>query len=104
MNFAVIKTGGKQYLVSEGQSLKIEKLPGEKGDSVTFEEILMVATGKDATIGKPMIKGASVSATIVKQARGPKIEVVKYKPKVRYRKMMGHRQFYTEVTIDKIKA
>lgn len=105
MEVAVIKTGGKQYVVSKGDTISIEKLPGEvkTGDSVVFNEVLLVDNGSDTTIGAPLIKGAEVKGTVVLVGKAPKVEVVKYKPKSRYYKRVGHRQPVVKVTIDAIK-
>lgn len=104
MEFAVIKTGGKQYVVAKGDVVTIEKLPEQvkKGDSVTFSDILLVDNGKDTTIGTPTISGASVTGTVETVGRAKKIDVVKYKAKSRYLKRRGHRQPYVKVKIDKI--
>ncbi|HUY62195.1 MAG TPA: 50S ribosomal protein L21 [Candidatus Paceibacterota bacterium] len=104
MEVAVIKTGGKQYVVSKGDILTIEKLSGDlkKGDSVVFGEVLLVDNGSDTTIGAPTIKGAEVKGTVVESGRAKKIEVVKYKPKSRYYKRRGHRQPLLKVKIDSI--
>lgn len=104
MEVAVIKTGGKQYVVSKGDTIVIEKLPGEakKGDSVVFDEVLLVDNGSDTTIGAPLIKGAKVTGTVVSAGLGNKVEVVKYKPKSRYYKRRGHRQPILKVAIDSI--
>ena len=99
---AVIKTGGKQYLVQPHQKFKVEKLPGEAGAKVSFSEVLLIADSDKVTIGQPLVKGAEVIASIFNQGRGKKIIVQKYKPKVRYRKKMGHRQHFTELSIDSI--
>ncbi len=103
--FAVIETGGKQYKVSVGSVLKIEKLPGNLsvGDKVTFDKVLLVDNGKDTTIGAPYITGAKVEALFQKAGRGKTIKVVKYKAKSRYLKRNGHRQPYNEVKISAIK-
>ena len=101
MAHAIIKTGGKQYVVEPGQKLKIEKLPGEAGSIVNFDALL-VADGGAVKVGTPLVPGAKVTAKIDRQGRGKKIIVVKYKPKVRYRKRQGHRQLFTEVTIESI--
>ena len=103
---AVIKTGGKQYKVKEGDKVKIEKLPAEAGKSVKFDEILLVADSKDgeSQIGVPTVKGAKVEAKVLEQGRGKKVKVVKYKNKTRYTRVYGHRQPYTEVEISKISA
>ncbi len=104
--YAVIKTGGKQYMVTEGDVLRVEKLDGEAGDSITFEEILLLseADGSKAVVGTPMVAGATVAASLVAQGRAKKIEVAKFKAKSRYYKRAGHRQPYTEVKIEKIAA
>ena len=102
--YAVIKTGGKQYKVTEGQTLKVEKLPVEEGGSVDLNEVLMVADGDDVTVGAPFIDGGKVSATVKAQGRGKKIEIVKFRRRKHYRKQQGHRQSFTEIQIDKISA
>lgn len=103
MPYAIIKTGGKQYLVEPGQKLKIEKLPGEEGATIDFNEVLLVADGAAVKVGAPLLESAKVSAKIEKQGRAKKILVIKYKPKSRYRRKQGHRQPFTEVTIESIK-
>lgn len=105
MEFAVINTGGKQYTVSVGDSIKIEKIIGEykEGDKVTFDKVLLVDNGSDTTIGTHYIPKASVKATITKIGRLPKVDVVKYKQKSRYFKRNGHKQPYFEVKIDALK-
>ena len=96
---AVIKTGGKQYLVEEGSIIYIEKLEGNAGDSVTFDEVLML----DKKVGNPIVKGAKVTGEIVKHGKGEKIKIFKYKPNTTStRKKQGHRQPYTKVEIKKI--
>ncbi len=102
MSFAVFATGGKQYLVAKGDKIQVEKLEGEAGDKVTFDQVLATISEKDAELGKPVLTGKSVEATIVKQGRGKKIEVLKYKPKSKYRRKIGHRQSFTEIEITKI--
>lgn len=97
---AVIKTGGKQYLVKEGEMLKIEKLEAKPGDTVTFDALL-TADGSDIKIGAPLT-GGKVSAEVLEQGRHAKIEVVKYKAKSRYTRRVGHRQMFTKVKITKI--
>ena len=99
---AIIETGGKQYKVAEGDTLFIEKLPQEAGEAVTFDKVLAVLDGDKATFGTPVVAGAKVDASIVKNGKGKKIKVFKYKPKKGYRKRQGHRQPYTKVTIGKI--
>ena len=104
MEVAVIKTGGKQYVVSKGDMLTIETLPEslKAGDRVVFDEVLLVDNGSDTTIGAPTIEGARVQATVIEAGKRPKIDVVKYKPKSRYYKRRGHRQPYLKVKIDSI--
>jgi large subunit ribosomal protein L21 len=103
--FAVIATGGKQYKVKVGDILKVEKLSDElkKGDTVTFDKVLLVDNGSDTTIGTPYIKGAQVEATFEEAGRGKKVMVVKYKQKSRYLKRNGHRQLFSAVKITAIK-
>ena len=101
--YAVIKTGGKQYRVSEGQKLRVEKLPGSAGDKITFGEVLLVS-GDTPKIGQPLIKGASVAAEITGQARGEKLIVFKFKRRKNFRRKNGHRQLYTELKITGISA
>ena len=100
---AVVKTGGKQYKVSPKDKLKIEKIKGEEGAEFIFNQVLLVSSedGKDINIGEPIIKNAKVEAKILKQDRAKKIEVVKHKAKKRYNRRAGHRQFFTEVEIEK---
>ena len=99
---AIIETGGKQYKVAEGDTLFIEKLPNEAGDNVTFDKVLAVIDGDKITVGTPVVEGARVDASVVKNGKGKKILVFKYKPKKGYRKRQGHRQPYTKVTIGAI--
>ena len=101
---AIIETGGKQYKVTQGDTLYIEKLDAEAGSSITFDKVLAVLDGENATFGAPTVNGASVTATVVKNGKGKKVLVFKYKPKKNYRRRQGHRQPYTKVTIDKIEA
>ncbi len=105
MEFAVIKTGGKQYKVSKGDSIKIEKLSdtAQLGDKITFDKVLLVDNGKDTTIGTPYISGAEVGATVEEIGKLPTVTVIHYKQKSRYFKKNGHRQPYFKVKIDSIK-
>ncbi len=101
---AVIFTGGKQYFVEEGQTIKVEKLEAEVGAEVVFDKILLTAKGdgQDVQIGTPFLEGKTVTATVKDQAREKKIRVVKYKRKTRYKRVIGHRQHMTTVTIGSI--
>jgi large subunit ribosomal protein L21 len=103
--FAVIATGGKQYVVSEGATVKIEKLAGnhKEGDKLTFDKVLVVDNGSDTTVGTPYIDGAKVTGELVKAGRDKKIEVIKYKQKSRYFIRRGHRQHFFLVKIESIK-
>ncbi|MCD7975289.1 MAG: 50S ribosomal protein L21 [Phascolarctobacterium sp.] len=102
--YAIIKTGGKQYRVSEGERLQVEKLPAEVGDEVVFEEVLSVVNDADVKIGRPVIEGAKVVAKVIEHGKGAKILVFKYKAKSNYRKRQGHRQPFTTVEISRIEA
>lgn len=105
MQYAVIKTGGKQYLVAPGQKLKIEKLDAPEGGAVLFDEVLLIVGDNDAvSIGAPTVKDAQVEARVIKQGRTKKMIIFKYRPKARHRKKQGHRQHFTEVEIKKIVA
>ena len=99
---AIIVTGGKQYKVSEGDVIYIEKLDNEAGDTVKFEQVLAIIDGEKATFGAPVVEGASVEAKIVKNGKGKKIDVLKYKAKKNEKTHIGHRQPYTKVEITKI--
>jgi large subunit ribosomal protein L21 len=105
MEFAVIKTGGKQYKVSVGGLISIEKIKGEfkKGDAISFDKVLLVDDGKNTTIGTPFILGAKVDSEVVEIGRTRKVMVIKYKQKSRYLKRNGHRQPYIKVKITSIK-
>lgn len=102
--FAVIRTGGKQYIVKEGDVLTVEKLDGNENDAVTFKDVLLLfdEMGEQVQIGAPILEGIHVTGTIVQQTRAKKITVIKYKRKVRYRRKKGHRQHVTKVKIIKI--
>lgn len=101
--FAVIKTGGKQYLVSPGQKLKVEKLETPEGGGVLFDRVLLVSDGEKTEIGTPLVEGARVEARVLVQVRAKKVIVFRYHPKTRYRKKKGHRQHYTEVEVQEIR-
>jgi large subunit ribosomal protein L21 len=98
-DFAIIETGGKQYKVSSGTKIAVEKLPGEKGASIVFDKVLLRSEGGTVTIGTPYITGAKVAGTVAGQVRGKKEIVFKYHSKTRQRKKKGHRQAHTEVAI-----
>jgi len=97
--FAIIETGGKQYRVSSGDKLKIEKLPGEAGGKTAFSRVLLEADGDSVKIGTPYLEGAKIEAKVLRQARDKKKIVFRYHSKTRYRKLKGHRQHFTEVEI-----
>ena len=99
---AIIVTGGKQYNVSEGDTLFIGKLDVNAGDSVVFDQVLAIVDGENTKFGTPVVEGAKVDATVVKNGKGKKIRIFKYTPKKGYRKRQGHRQPYTKVEIGKI--
>lgn len=100
--FAIIKTGGKQYLVEPGQKLKVEKLEAKEGAFLAFGEVLLKGDDKNVEIGNPLVKGAKVEVKVTRHGRGDKVIVFKYHAKTRYRKKKGHRQPFTEVSIEKI--
>ncbi len=100
--YAVIKTGGKQYRVAEGQTLKVEKLEIEEGASVEFDTVLMIADGDRIEVGAPYVEGGRVTATVKSQGRGPKIRIIKFRRRKHYFKTQGHRQSYTELRINGI--
>lgn len=102
---AVIETGGKQYIVRDGEALKIEKIEGAEGDKVTFDKVLLLsdAEGNDVQIGTPYLDGVTISAQVETQGRSKKIRVIKYKRKIRYKRTKGHRQHFTKVKVEKVK-
>jgi large subunit ribosomal protein L21 len=102
--YAVIKTGGKQYKVEQGLTLRVEKLEGEKGATLSFDEVLLVADGDKITVGAPTVSGAKVQAEIVAQERGEKLVVFKFRRRKAYRRRNGHRQSYTAIKITSISA
>ena len=104
MTHAIIETGGKQYRVKEGDVIFIERLPEQEDDKITFDNVLAILDDSDTKIGSPFVKGASVGASIIKNGKSKKIIVYKMHPKKGYRRKQGHRQPYTKVQIDKIKA
>ena len=102
--YAVVKTGGKQYRVSPGDTIEVEKLPHEVGDSIELDQVLLVVDGPAAKIGRPLVEGARVKATVTRQAKGRKVIVFKYRSSKRYRRKNGHRQNYTRLRVDEIVA
>ncbi len=102
--YAVVRTGGKQLRVEPGKSVRVEKLPGQVGDSVALGDVLLVAGEGAAQVGTPTLPGARVLGTITAQARGPKLTLFKVKRRNNYRRKQGHRQSYTEIRVDKIEG
>ncbi|MGI6426896.1 MAG: 50S ribosomal protein L21 [Natronincolaceae bacterium] len=102
--YAIIETGGKQYRVKEGDTLVVERLKAEQGDTVTIDNVLAVSKDGKLTVGGPTVDGAKVEAKVVEQGKSKKIIVFKYKPKKDYRKKQGHRQLYTKLIVEKINA
>ena len=102
--YAVVNSGGKQYKVQQGQVLRIEKIPGDVGNPVTFEQVLMFSDGENVSIGQPALQDTAVEGHIVEQGKAKKIIVFKYKRRKRYRRKKGHRQEFTAVRIDGIKT
>lgn len=104
MTYAIIETGGKQYRVQPGETVRIEKLTANEGETVSFDKVLVVNSDGNLTVGAPFVAGAKVTATVKAQGKAPKIIVFKYHNKVNYRRKTGHRQPFTAVTIEKIEA
>jgi len=102
--YAVIKTGGKQYRVIKGETLKIETVAGEVGSAIVLDKVLMVGDGDKLSVGKPLLSGATVTATIVANGRHDKVKIFKMRRRKHYQKHQGHRQNYTEIRIDGISA
>ncbi|MDT6951238.1 50S ribosomal protein L21 [Companilactobacillus alimentarius] len=102
--YAIIKTGGKQYKVEENSSIYVEKLDVKEGDAVTFDDVILVSDGKSVKVGSPVVEGATVSGKVEKQGKEKKVVTYKYKPKKHSHTKTGHRQPYTRVLIDSIKA
>ena len=100
--YAIIETGGKQYRAEEGKVLRVEKLSGQKGEAVVFEQVLLFNDGEEVRLGKPYVAGCRVEGKVLHQGRARKIIVFKYKAKKNYRRKQGHRQPFTEVLINKI--
>ncbi|MFA6850336.1 MAG: 50S ribosomal protein L21 [Selenomonadaceae bacterium] len=102
--YAIIKTGGKQYRVAEGDVITIEKLAVDEGEAVVFDEVLTIVNDDEVKIGKPFVEGAKVTAKVEAQGKGKKILIFRYKAKSNYRRRQGHRQPFTKVVIEKIEA
>ena len=102
--YAVIRTGGKQYRVSPGEAVEVEKLDGDVGDTITLTDILMVVNGDSVSVGQPIVDGATITAIITGQYRGTKVMVFRYRPKKRIRVRKGHRQYLTRLQIESINA
>ncbi len=100
--YAVVETGGKQYKVSVGETVDVERLPFEVGETVELDRVLLVADGDKVYVGKPTVEGAKVVATVTEHFKGPKIIILKHRPRKRYRRKKGHRQPYTRLTINEI--
>jgi len=100
--YAVVKTGGKQYKVAAGEKVKVEQLPADVGSAITLDCVLMVGEGTDVRIGQPTVAGATVQATVVAHGRGQKVKIFKMRRRKHYQKHQGHRQNYTELSIDAI--
>ncbi len=100
--YAVVKTGGKQYRVAQGEYLKVEKLEGNEGDTIELDQVLMIADGDNLKIGAPLVDGGKVTATIKSHGRGKKVEIMKFRRRKHHQKRTGHRQSYTEIEITAI--
>lgn len=104
MKYAIVEDGGKQYKAIEGATIEVDYFPAEAGDTVDLERVLMVVDGDQVNIGRPLVTGAKVQASVVAQVKGPKLVVLRYKPKKRIRRKTGHRQKYTRLQIEAIKV
>jgi len=102
--YAVVETSGKQYRVSAGEIIDVDKLPVEVGEKIELDRVLLLADGEEVRVGQPTIEGAKILATVTDHVKGPKIIIFKYRPRQRYRRKKGHRQAYTRLTIDEIVA
>jgi len=102
--YAVVETSGKQYKVSAGAIIDVDKLPVEVGEKIELDRVLLVADGEEVRVGQPTIEGAKILATVTDHVKGPKIIIFKFRPRQRYRRKKGHRQAYTRLTIDEIVA
>ncbi|MFM8152995.1 MAG: 50S ribosomal protein L21 [Polynucleobacter victoriensis] len=102
--YAVIKTGGKQYKVAAGEKLKIEQIPADVGSEITLDQVLAVGEGESLKFGEPLVSGAAVKATVISQGRHDKVKIFKMRRRTHYQKRQGHRQNFTEILINTIKA
>lgn len=102
--YAIVETGGKQYKVSPGEIVRVEKLPGTRGDSLVFEKVLAVSDKGSLRVGNPYLEGTTVKGTIVRQGKARKVLVFKYRAKTNYRRRYGHRQQFTEVRVDSVEG
>jgi len=102
--YAVIESGGKQHRVEKGEILQLEKLNAATGDKVKFDKVLLVGEGESVKIGKPYVQGGQVTAEVLREGRGDKIKIIKFNRRKHYKRQQGHRQWYTEIEIQKIKA
>ena len=102
--YAVVQTGGKQYRVAEGDTIKVEKLTADEGASIELEKVLMVTDGEDVKVGSPYVDGGKVTATVKSQGRGKKVKIIKFRRRKHHMKRQGHRQWYTELQVTGISA
>lgn len=102
--YAIIRSGGKQYRAEVGATIDVDRLPQQVGESIEISDVLLIADGEETRIGQPQVDGATVSATVVDQFRGKKIIVYKYRQRTNYRRKQGHRQYYTRLRIEDIRA
>ena len=102
--YAVIKTGGKQYRVAAGEKIRVEQIPADIGSEVVLDQVLLVGNGDAVTVGKPLVAGASVTAKVIAQGRGDKVRIFKMRRRKHYQKHQGHRQNYTELSVESINA
>jgi len=103
-DFAIVKAGGKQYRVSTGDTIRVESLPADQGDTVTLDDVLMISHDGDVIVGTPTIEGATVDAEVVAKGKDKKIVILKFKAKTRYRRKNGHRQHYTDLRVTNISS
>ena len=103
-DFAIVQAGGKQYRVSAGDTIRVESLPADQGDTVTLDEVLMISHDGDMIVGTPTIEGASVDAEVVAKGKDKKIVILKFKAKTRYRRKNGHRQHFTDLRVTNISS